>query len=89
MLRRQTTTENELREGSKGVDTTLSGVLVLNYRLENFIMTPRRLYHSVGYLKAFSLSSPHTHTHIYKVSFPDKLHYFHDIIYGPQKMMTL
>jgi len=50
MLRRQTATENKLREGSKGVDTALSGVLVLNYRLENFIVTPCRLYHSVGYL---------------------------------------
>jgi len=26
---------------------------------------------------------------IYKVSFPDKLHYFHDIIYEPKRMMTL
>jgi len=39
MLHRQTTTENELCEGSKGVDTAQSGVLVLNYRIENFIMT--------------------------------------------------
>jgi len=50
MLRRQTTTENELHEGSRGVDTTLSGVLVSHYRLENLIMTPCRLYHWVGYL---------------------------------------
>jgi len=39
MLQLQTTTETELCEGSKWVDTALSGVLVLNYRLEHFIMT--------------------------------------------------
>ena len=49
--------------------TPLSGVLVLNYRLENFIMTYVD-YHSVGHLKGFlfliSLSiHTHTHTHTY------------------------
>ena len=38
--------------------------IVLNYRLENVIMTPCRLYRSVGYLKGFlALISLHTHTH--------------------------
>ena len=72
MSSRQTTTENGLCEGSEGVDTTQSGVLLLNYRLEHFIMTQCRLHHSDGYLKGFlsslSLSlytHTHTRTHIY------------------------
>jgi hypothetical protein len=41
-LRSQTTADNELYEGRKTSDTAITGIIILNYRLENFVMTQCR-----------------------------------------------
>jgi hypothetical protein len=72
------------------MDVTLSGVFLLTYRLENFIMTKCRLIVQLMIQVGFS-----TYVHFFyndhEVSLTDDLHYFNDLIYlyGSNGMTTL
>jgi hypothetical protein len=69
------------------MDVTLSGVFLLTYRLENFVMTICRLIVELIIQVGFSIYVNFFHND-HEVFLTDDLHHFNDLIYGSNGMTT-